>query len=137
MKIYSFYKRDTGILTGEKFLTNNLLDRQLPDGCCALEGDHDHLRVRVDVSDPDFPVLVDYLPSRPDAGFEWHADVKNWKVSDAVQAKIDARAAALRRITQIEGAQPRAIREFALGFAGAGERLKAMDDEIAVLRPDL
>jgi len=137
MKTYSFYNPDSGIFTGEKFVTNNLVGRQVPDGCRAIEGNFDHLCVRVDVSDPDCLVVVDYQAPRPDAGFEWHADVSKWKVSDAVQTFIDSRAAALRRISQIEAAQPRTIREFALGFAGAAERLKAMDDEITSLRSEL
>jgi hypothetical protein len=137
MKTYSFYDRDTGIFTGEKLLSNNLIDRQVPEGCSAIEGDFDPLSERLDLTDYDIPIVVSYVPPRPDAGFEWHADVTRWKVSDVVQARIDARAVALRRIGEIESAQPRTLREFALGFAGAAERLKAMDDEITALRKDL
>ncbi len=114
MKFISFFHKDSGALH-DKLL---------------MAGDNESQKVDIAAGR-----VVE--PPRPDAGFVWHADVKRWKVSDAVQAKIDARAAALNRIVELEGAQPRAIREYALGFAGALDRLKDIDAEIVALRRDL
>ncbi len=47
------------------------------------------------------------------------------------------RTAITREIQRIESGQARAVREVALGVAGASERLRAIDDRIALLRADL
>ncbi|HET8685171.1 MAG TPA: hypothetical protein VFM18_00745 [Methanosarcina sp.] len=41
------------------------------------------------------------------------------------------------KIAELEAKQPRALREAALGYDGATDRLKSIDDEISALRAEL
>lgn len=41
------------------------------------------------------------------------------------------------KIAELEAKQPRALREAALGYGGATDRLKAIDEEISALRADI
>lgn len=59
------------------------------------------------------------------------------KADTAAAAKATANAAIQAQIVALESTQGRAIREAAIGMAGAVDRLKALDASIAALRVKL
>jgi hypothetical protein len=105
-----------------------------PPGHGVVEGIFDHLSQRVDVATGK---VIDYQPPQPSADHEWHAPSKRWLLSDAATQRQARREAALKEIVRLESQQPRALREAALGQAGAVERLRLIDEQIAALRPQL
>jgi hypothetical protein len=121
MRTVVFYHKDTGLLNGTHFMASDdeLIALNTPPNHIAIEGDHDHLTKRVDVTTGE---VVDY--QRP-------ADEL------AAEAKGIARQTALMKIASLEASQHRAIREAALGGLGAAARLQSIDDQISALRADL
>lgn len=121
MKRYSFFDLSTGVLAPHQYGTSDPADLPLnmPPGHGVIEGHHDHLNKRVDITTGE---LVDY--QRPAEEL-------------AAQATIDRRSAALSRIAQLEASQPRAVREAILDPIGGIARLRAIDAEVAKLRLDL
>jgi hypothetical protein len=136
MKLFSFYHTDTGLLAPTKFSTDDvrMLKNNIPANHAAIEGHHDHLTKRVDL---ETKTIVDYQPPQPSPDHEWNADTKRWQLTAQAQDKINRRKAALARIAQLESGSLRTIREAQLGMAGAEDRLKELDAEIAVLRSAL
>jgi hypothetical protein len=121
MKRYSFFDLSTGLLAPHQYGTSDPAELELntPPGYGVIEGHHDHLNKRVDITTGE---LVDYqLPAE----------------ELAAQATLDRRALALAQIAQLEASQHRASRELSLSRPGALERLQAIDAEIDVLRHDL
>ncbi|HEY3679029.1 MAG TPA: hypothetical protein VGL45_09935 [Bradyrhizobium sp.] len=121
MKRYSFFDLSTGLLASHQYGTSDAADLALntPPGHGVIDGHHDHLNKRVDITTGE---LVDY--QRPAEEI-------------AAQATIDRRSLALAQIAQLEASQHRASRELSLGRPGAFERLQAIDADIAKLRLDL
>lgn len=121
MKTVAFYHKETGLLNGMRFMASDdeLIALNTPPGHIAIEGEHDHLTKRVDVTTGE---VIDY--QRP--ADELAADVKT-----------DGRVTALMMIASLEASQHRAIREAALGNPGAAARLQSIDDQITALRADL
>jgi hypothetical protein len=81
--------------------------------------------------------VIDYQPPAPSADYEWNADTKRWQLNAATTAKAQARTAALATIATLDTQSIRAMREHALGFPGAQERVAAIDARIAELRKSL
>ena len=132
MKTWSFYDRQTGLLTGCTFTGRKAsLDLNLKAGQGAIEGDHDHLSRKVNL---DTGELEDYVPPAPDEHHAWNEEQKRWVLKPAVQEARAKRVQALTQIAQLEARQPRALREMALGHEGATQRLQAIEDQIASLR---
>lgn len=136
MKAYSFFHAQTGAVAGHVFLTDDklLVKQNTPDGHVAFEGRLDHLSQRVDVVTRK---PVDYQPPAPSNDHEWDAGSRRWKLKSAAQAALDAHRIAHADIVALEASQPRALRENALGVAGARERLQSIEDQIAALRAKL
>jgi hypothetical protein len=107
---------------------------RLPPGTLAIEGAHDHMSQRVDLSTGK---VVPYHPLAPSADHEWNAASKRWQVRKGVRETEGRRAVVFARIHALETSQGRAIREATLGDAGAIKRLKEIDAEIAALRAEL
>lgn len=121
MKRYSFFDLSTGLLAAHQYGTSDPADVALntPPGHGVIDGHHDRSSKRVDITTGE---LVDY--QRPAEEI-------------AAQVAIDRRSLALSQIAQLEASQHRAVRESALGIAGAAARLTAIDTQIAALRGDL
>lgn len=137
MKQYQFYHKETGVFGAKVFTTTSedALTLNMPADHASREGVADHLSQRVDVATG---ALIDYQPPAPSPDHEWQAETKRWELAAAVQTKRDDTRAARQRIAYLESAvQPRAMREHALAFDGAADRLRAIDDEIAALRRHL
>lgn len=135
MKEYSFYHLETGLLAPHVIgCPDEALELNTPEGHAAIEGHHDHMSKRVDIASGQ---VVDYQPSAPSADHEWNAETKRWQLSAAATDLANRRIAAISRIAQLENSQHRALREFALGMAGAADRLKEIDQTISALRKDL
>lgn len=135
MKEYSFFHKDTGVLAPHVLgCPDDALEINTPADHTAIEGAHDHLSKRVDVATGE---VVDYQPPAPSVDHEWNDASKRWQLSAAAQAKIDKRAAALARITQLEASQHRPLREMMLDPIGGVARVREIDAEIAALRKDL
>ena len=147
MKQVRFFHKDTGIFLAREFFTSNdnAIVANTPPDHFVFESAVDHLSQRVDVSaiaidettklpDPKTAKLIDYQPPSPSADHEWNATTKRWQINAAVTAKAEARRSALASIAALEASQDCAIRELSLGQAGALDRLKALDIEIAALR---
>ena len=133
MSTYSFYHPETGQIHHQAFGTDDarMLKANTPAGYVATPGCLDPLSQRIDVTTGE---VVDYQPPSPSADHEWNATTKRWQINAAVTAKAEARRSSLASIAALEVSQDRAIRELALGQAGALDRLKALDIEIAALR---
>lgn len=142
MKAYSFYDPATGLFTGGRYSTDIVSGDRLaaalaantPKGTRSVEGDHDMLSSCIDVVTGK---VVDYQPPAPSGDHVWNPATKRWVLSTSAQQKVTARTAALARIAQLEAAQPRALRELALGYENAKARVEAIDAEITSLRKEL
>jgi hypothetical protein len=134
MLVVSFYHRETGIFSGRHLMVSDpaMIPLNTPPDHIAIEGDHyDPMTQRVDVATGK---VVDHLPPKPSDDHEWSTISRRWQLRPEIIAKEKARADALARITELELKALRALREHALGKAGAHERLKAIDSEIGELR---
>ena len=83
MSAWSFYSPSTGLFTGRIFRgDNDSIDANTPDGTAALEGEHDHLSRRVDLSVLTEITVVDWQPPAPVntalETFDWKPDAKRW-----------------------------------------------------------
>lgn len=136
MKTYSFYDKATGAIHPTIFSSDD--DSQLanntPADNIAIDGQFDSLSQRVDIATG---LVLDYQPPAPSADHEWNAITKRWQLSAAAQSKIDNHNSAITGISSVELRSLRALREWALGMPGAADRLKAIDDEITSLRPQI
>lgn len=132
MKTYSFYDNATGLF---RAFTIHCADYDLklntPEGCTAVEGKHDHLCRRVDLSSR---AVVFYQPPQPDADHDWNAATERWEKRADALAREARRAASLSRIQELEGRQHRRVREL---LESTDPQLKTISDEIAQLRADL
>lgn len=132
--VWHFYEPHSGHFTGCKFCgPAYALEANTPAGLKAYEGEIDHLSQRLGENG----ALIDWQPPQPSSDHEWNAEMRRWVLTAAAADRHRRRIEALARIEQLERSQHRAIREAALGQAGAGDRLKAIDQEIAQLRADL
>jgi thiamine biosynthesis protein ThiC len=136
MHTFSFYDRVTGAIHASVFSTNNpdMVKANTPPDHIAIDGSHDHLSQRFDLTTGQ---LVTYQPAAPSADHAWNAETKRWQLSAAAQEKIDQRQQALFTIAQLEAGQARTVREALLGSADALERLRVNDAQIAELRKTL
>jgi hypothetical protein len=163
----SFAHKDTGIFDGVHLTVSDdaVVSLNTPADHLAIEGHHDPLSKRVDVAalprwealraeialmQPQdraqrraeldalwAKVLIDHQPPAPDADHVWDDTAKRWQLSPDIAAKQGARAAALATIGQLEAKGIRAMREAALGIAGAQDRLTALDVAIVAQRASL
>lgn len=119
-RTWPLYDAATGLFLGRKVMgpDDDHLARNLDVGVAAIEGDHDHLTMRVDLSGSE-PTVVAYVPP-PDP------------VAEAAAARLDATAG----IVAIEGRSIRAIREALLALGVTG-RLADDDAAITMLRTKL
>jgi hypothetical protein len=139
VKRYHFYHRESGLFHREWFMTDDerpeVLAANTPADHLAIEGEFDHLSQRVDLSGPEARV-VDYQPPQPRADHLWDEVTRRWRLDPAVVERQQRRAAALERITALEAAQARPMRELALNLtnAEARKRLEGIEAQIAQLR---
>lgn len=117
MKTWSFYRLEDGLFISRRFSSTNaeIVEKNTPDGCAAIEGRYDQRTQRVDLATGD--VVAHEAP--PDAR----------RLRDRAQARIAA----------LEGKQNRPARELALDPSNteARRRLEAIDAEIMELRKAL
>jgi hypothetical protein len=144
MKHFRFYHAETGLFHGDALVVNSddsegrnagghqkMALANCPPGHKPIEGHYDPLSQRVNVTTG---VVEDYQPPPPSSDHAWAADVKRWQLLPEVAQRQEARRAALAQIARLEAVQPRAVREAVLGHAGAADRLRSIDEQIAVLR---
>jgi hypothetical protein len=134
MKVVSFYHRETGMFNGRHLMVSDpaMIPLNTPPEHIAIEGDHyDPMTQRVDVGTGR---VIDHIPPQPSGDHEWSAITRRWQLRPEVTARMQARNAALGRITELELKALRALREHALSKPGAHERLAAIDTEISALR---
>lgn len=135
MKTWSFFNLSTGMFGGATFTgTAETLKLNTPSGCGAMEGQIDHLSRRVDLVTGE---VIDWQPPQPSPDYEWDADSRRWRLLAEVAEREANRAAALTAIQSLEAKQPRAMRELALGYDGAKQRLQTIDDAILAHRATL
>lgn len=136
MKMFSFWHTDTGLFNGQTFATtnNDAVALNTPADHIAIEGAHDHLSQRVDITTGQ---VIDYQPPAPSPDYEWNIDTKRWQLSAAAQSKIDNHNSALAQILELEAKGARAMRELALGATGVQQRLADIDTQITALRSNL
>jgi len=108
MKTWTFYSAETGALTGQAFSgPDSWLEANTPAGCKAIEGRHDHERVRVDLATGE---TVPHQPHAPEADdlqtWRWDAEAWRW-VSEPTAAALarDARAERARRLLACDWTQ--------------------------------
>jgi hypothetical protein len=136
MRSFSFYHKDTGMLNGSVFSTDDdsMLSANIPADHKVIEGALDRLSQSVDIATGQ---VIDYQPPQPSADFEWNATTKRWQLSAAVAAKRQASTAALAAIESLESKGIRAMRELTLGMPGAQDRVAAIDAQISALRQQI
>ena len=61
--IWSIYRSDTGVFTGQTFSGPRLMPGNIPEGCAAFAGEVDHRRKRLDRVSGE---LVDFSPPEED-----------------------------------------------------------------------
>jgi hypothetical protein len=105
-----------------------------PEGYVPISGVTDALSQRVDVATG---ALLDYQPAQPSPQHVWDQVSRRWRLSATTEATNQVRAHALTQIAALEASQGRALREQAIGTAGAVDRLRAIDAQIAALRSSL
>lgn len=98
MKVFSFAAIDTGLFTGRRYcgIGSSDLAQNTPAGCIAIEGAHDPLRVKLDLS------TRHVVPHRPPAPAEdslrtWLWDEQAWAwIPFATPSAVAAQARARR-----------------------------------------
>jgi len=148
MKFWSIYRLSDGMFTGQQFGSSipghHVLN--VPSGCGVMEGRHDHLCKRVEVTGDAWGDgidglsqrrVVDWRPPQPSSDHEWNQISQRWQLTSDASERAERRARALMRIAEVESRQPRAMREHALGYDGAAQRLRDLDAEIVSLRLEL
>lgn len=130
---WSFYRTDTGELLSRvlSFTREADVAANTPVGCTAIEGEYDFLSQRVDVVTGK---VLDWQPPAPDADHEWNASLRRWMKKAAIVEREMRRAATQAQIDALERQQQRRVREL---LAESDPRLKAIDQQIEALRPDL
>ena len=135
VKHYRFFDELTGLFHPMFVKATSFEDAlaSQPPGHKMMEGDIDHFSQRVDLATG---AVVDYVPPQPSANHQWNETVKRWVLNDAVAAENVKRSTAVARITQLEAAQHRPLRELAQdpSNAEARKRIDTIDDEIKHLR---
>lgn len=119
MKHYSEFRRADGVFTSQQVTTCQDAP-QSDDSTDWIEGHHDHRSKRVDV---DAGSVIDH---------EVPADEMERQAAASRRRSAQAQIDVLERHKM-----PRAMREHALGYDGAKQRLQALDDQIAALRAEL
>jgi hypothetical protein len=137
-RFVSFYHKETGAFSGVHLTasTEKIVALNTPADHVAIDGHHDPLAKRVDVSTGQ---IVDYVPPQPSADHEWNDAVKRWQLSATYLQAQGERICAQREIESLERAQHRPLRELCLDPANvfARQQLRAIDDKIKALRPAL
>lgn len=110
--IYAVYRLSDGVVVKHVSCPPRHLDRNIPAGCAAIEGEVNALSQRVDLQTRK---VVD-LPQEP------------------LGDDLNILALARETINRIEAGQVRAIREALLGDVAAVERLRAQEPAIAAAR---
>lgn len=144
MKHYSFFDVTTGALIGREFVgTAEALAINIPPGCAAIEGTHDHLSRRVDFVTGQ---VVDWQPPQPpdDELRTWH-----WRTGPLGQPQWVSRPTDLARTQQaqalvqqrmdaLERTQGRAMRELAItpGRNDARGALAEIETRMVTLRAE-
>src|SRR5690606_34596661 len=115
-----FYSLADGRFDGRSVsCPESVLDLNIPEGYGAREDVTDWLSQRVDLETGQ---IVDYVPPQPSDDHEWiHDDaegnrVRRWLLKPEVAERRARKAAALKRIMELEAKLPRAMTERALGI---------------------
>ncbi len=140
IRTFSFYNTTDGLLhtsqtqCSEHANAEAFADSNAPPGYKAIEGQFDPLSQRVDTISGE---VVNYQPPQPSLDHEWDDTTKRWQLNAAAAQRLAERSNALTQIPTLEAKQHRAMREYALGIAGAAERLSSIENQIAALRAKL
>lgn len=129
-KNFTLYDRATGMFTGSHYFGNPSLHET--QDLASLDGHHDHLSSKVDVSNGN---VVDYQPPQPDTNHEWDGKTRRWLLNAATTARIAAVQAAQARIAELATPERHLVRRLTLNPSDADARqaLVAMDEELARL----
>src|SRR6202789_2034044 len=101
IKTFSLYEAATGLFTGKRLQCDEdgLVEVRLPPGTLAMEGAHDHMSQRVELSSGK---VIAYHPLAPSADHEWNAAAKRWQVKKGVREGEGRRAVVFPRIHALE-----------------------------------
>ncbi len=135
---WHFYDLTTGLFRRQRLASSDpaLVEANTPPGCGAYAGAVDPESQRIDLATG---ALVDWQPDQPSSEHEWDPAARRWELTRDAAKREARRIDAEREIERLERQQLRAMREVALdgGNEDAKTRLRAIDDEIAALRPAL
>lgn len=142
MRNVTFYHRDTGDLHHMSVVASDdtAVELNTPAEHVAIDHPQDGKQLhpfthKVNVLTGE---AYEYRPPQPTDEHEWDDASRRWQLNAVARATRHAHNMALHRIRHLEThVQPRAIRELVLGYDGAAARLRAIDDEILKLRPEL
>lgn len=117
MSTFTFYHAQNGTIHGKQFTTSDdsLVAINTPDGYVPYNGILDPTKHMVDVA----------------TGAVIHTDTLD---RAAIARRSKQRDAAIQ-LNALERSQARVLRESVLGYKGAKEKLQAIDNQIAALRP--
>jgi hypothetical protein len=110
MKTCSLYDPATGIFNGMTISASDeeLLKKNIPDGCGAIDGVIDHLAYSVDI---ETGTVVDYQPPQPNDDHEWITDTKRWQIKPDIIKKQQDKAQALAQLQLLDAKHLRALDE--------------------------
>jgi hypothetical protein len=142
-KHFSVYDSTTGALVGQDVIgTAANVALNTPEGCAAIEGQHDHLSKRVDLATGE---VVDWVPPKPDdtelETYEWDTTTApkrpRWVAKPTALARKQAKQARVQeRMDRLEAKQARPLRELLLdpNNAQARDKLAALEAQLVELR---
>lgn len=139
MPSISFYRKETGLFTGQRFSgPEHAIAKNTPDGCDFKSGSIDHEARRVDLKTGE---VVAYQPEAPSTDHVWNGTTERWELSAAAQAVEMADLQARAALAQQDGKSVRAMREVLLETLPADSplraRLAAIEDDCVVHRGNL
>jgi|GEM_PF-2922085 len=106
MKRLSVYDKSTGLIRFHLPCSGQSETNNIPEGMAAVEGTHDPLSKRVDLSTGE---VVDFIPAPPSDDHEWNEATHRWVLREDVATRQARRAAALRELTALDAAEMRAL----------------------------
>lgn len=133
---WSYYDEKTGELSAHQLSGPPSLCpfKNAFPGFVPIEGRYDRFSQRVDLATKQ---VIDWQPPAPSLEHEWDIASRRWVQHATAAAREARRSAVLAEIQALEATQARAIREAALAYDGAKQRLQALDDQIIKLRAEL
>lgn len=115
MNFFSFYHKDTGVLSAKKFgcsssgnKLESILSANTPRDHIAVVGNFDPISQRYDFESK---TVVSFIPEATSPNHEWNPLAKRWQLNQFTAKRFADDRIARQRIDELEKKQLRSIRE--------------------------